>query len=460
MFEETTAARVFPSRARHRRPLAIRVGGVWRPILTPVVASAATLATADALAAELGRLSGSTPQRMTVASSPGLRVGLASEWTLDIGADDWALAAVGGLPYLLGRTDRGLQIAIRRLLHLLGHRRLTTTWEIVPAFADTIDLPRERRQCALRYLRGLGETQADPDSGGDARQADWAAANGVVDDGLWAYGHAYAAIRKADRDTFDDNDDWIGEGSTDLNVKFCVKELGLIAEVQGYVQAQFTADINRRGASVSASDGGGWDLVCNGTCEQKTMTPSDRQLYLANQVQLGLGADQHAMIQAYTDTSLPPTLLVEPDVVIVWATAFVHGGQTPEQVRDAYIAAGAVLHGPYEYPSEWKWDFDQPHIPRSSRRDDLAISTARCVGAVGWACESSAAWAISGRWYWSLAAVMVGDDPLERWDSWPALAFPSAPMQAAAWYAILDTRVALSPDLVHRLAQAASDLIL
>jgi hypothetical protein len=105
------------------------------------------------------------------------------------------------------------------------------------------------------------------------------------------------------------------------------------------------------------------------------------------------------------------------------------------------------------------WDFDQPHLPRASRRDDLATSVARCSGAIGWAGESSAAWAISGRWYWALAGVIVGDDALDRWDSWPTLAFPSAPIEAAAWYAILDTRVPLSPDLVHRLAQAASDLI-
>lgn len=437
----------------------IRVGGAWLPIVTPNGASAATVASADALASEVGRLSGSTPQRISSSSARGLRVGLASEWSQNMGAFDWSIATVAGKPFVLGSSDRGLQVAIRRLLYLLGHRRLTTTWEIVPTFADTIRLPEERRNFGLRYLRGLGGTLADPD-GGTARQADWAAANGVVDDGLWAYGHAYSAIWTTNKTDFDAHSEWTGAGFTKASqVKFCVYEPGLIATVRSYVQAQFAADSTRRGASVSASDGGGWDLVCSGTDEQATSSASDRQLYLANQVQAVLGADQHAMILAYADTSLPPTITVDPNVVIVWTTAFVHGGQTPEQVRDAYQAAGALLHGPYEYPSEWLWDFDQPHLPRASRRDDLATSVARCSGAIGWACESSAAWAISGRWYWALAGVMVGDDALSRWDAWPTLAFPSAAMQAAAWYAILDTRVPLSPDLVHRLAQAASDLI-
>src|SRR5262249_25073499 len=110
-------------------------------------------------------------------------------------------------------------------------------------------------------------------------------------------------------------------------------------------------------------------------------------------------------------------------------------------------------------PSEWLWDFDQPHLPRASRRDDLATSVARCSGAIGWAGESSAAWAISGRGYWALAGVMGGGGSVSRWGSWPTLAFPWAPTEAAAWYAILDTRVPLSPDLVHRLAQSATDLI-
>src|SRR5215471_9316967 len=322
----------------------IRVGGVWLPVVTPNGASAATVASADTLASELGRLSGSNPTRITSSSSRGVRVGLASEWTQNIGNFDWAIDTIRGIPFVLGSSDRGLQVAIRRLLYLLGHRRLTTTWEIVPTFANTIKLPEERRNFGLRYLRGLGETLANPD-GGTAQLADWATANGIVDDGLWAYGHAYGAIWTDNQTDFNAHPEWTGGGSTSgfLQVKFCVHEPELIATVQTYVQAQFAADSTRHGASVTASDGGGWELVCSGTNEQATSSASDRQLFLANQVQSVLGIDQHAMILAYSETSLPPTIEVDPNVVIVWTTAFVNGGQTPEQVRDAYQAEGALL---------------------------------------------------------------------------------------------------------------------
>src|SRR5262249_16666078 len=157
-----------------------------------------------------------------------------------------------------------------------------------------IKLPEERRNFGLRYMRGLGETLADAD-GGVARQADWAAANGIVDDGLWAYGHAYAAIVSADQAEFNAHPEWTGAAArSGSQVKFCVYEPGLIAAVQTYVQGQFAADGARRGASVTASDGGGWELVCTGSNEQATSSASDRQLYLANQVQSVLGADQHA----------------------------------------------------------------------------------------------------------------------------------------------------------------------
>ena len=79
----------------------------------------------------------------------------------------------------------------------------------MPTFANTIKLPEERRNFGLRYLRGLGETLANPD-GGTARLADWAANNGIVDDGLWAYGDAYGAIWSDNQTDFNAHPEWNG----------------------------------------------------------------------------------------------------------------------------------------------------------------------------------------------------------------------------------------------------------
>jgi hypothetical protein len=437
---------------------ALRANGVWQVIVTAPGAISTTTASADTLASELGRLSGSTPARTSSSTADGLRVGLASDWGISLGGD-WQIGTIAGKNYVVGASTRALQIAIRRVLHLLGHRPLTTVWEIAPTFAPAIEMSAETGTLRLRFFNlGVSLVQS---GAGTTRQTTWTDRNALVNDGLWAYGHAYSAIKAAKAADFAANPAWLAGDGT--GTKFCVYEAGLQTDTIAYSRAQFVSAPTRKCTSVATSDGSiGWDLVCSGTGEQALQTPSTRQVKLANVVQAALtsdNSDHHCAIQAYADCSPAPAIAVDPNVLVVWATAFMEAGLSAEAVRDGYRAQGAALLAPYSYPSEWLWDFDLPCKARATRRAELAVEVDRLSDATGFAAESSAAWVPFGRWYWALAGLLVGEDPLARWDAWPAIAFPSATAQALAWYAVVDASVPLSSDLVHRMADAAQSLI-
>lgn len=442
----------------------LRLSGVWAAVVTATGAASTSTTAADLLAAEFLRLSGSSAARASGPTAPGTRVGLASEWSLTIpDGGDWLIGTTGGTAYVLGRTSRGLTVAVRRLLLLLGYYPLTTVWDLAPHFGSTIDTPVDTGTIPFRFFNhGVSLVQS---GAGTTRQTDWTARNGIVNDGLWAYGHAYGAIKAAKAADFADNPNWLaGDGS---GTKFCTFEAGLQADSISYSRAQFTPTNGRHCTSVGTSDGSlGWDLVCAGTGEQALYNPSDRQIKLANVVQAALTSDDpdhHCSIQAYADCSPPPTLTIDPNILVIWATAFMQAGLSAEAVRDAYLAKGMGLHAPYSYASEWLWDFDLPCKARATRRDDLSVEADRLTGdhpPIGWANEASAAWVPFGRWYWALTALLFGEDPLDRWDAWPSLAFPHATTEALAYYAVVDQNVPLSSDLVHRMAATCQALIL
>jgi hypothetical protein len=451
-------------RSRERRQVVavpatvpIRSHDVWATIYTASGAGSSSISAADTLASEIGRIWGSTPQRASSSSSSGLRVGLVAEWGQDLGSSDWALMTLGGIPYVLGRTSRGLQTAIRRVLHLLGYRRLTTVAERIPQLASTILLPDEQRTLPLRSARNIATILANPDQG-QTRLVAWTAQNVPPDDGLLASGHSWAAIVAANLPIFLAHPEYTGGGQTGNAAKLACYDPAVQALARTYTLAQFAGG-GRIGSSLSASDGGGWTLA-TGTGEEVSHTATDRVLRLANSVQPWLGPDQHVVVLAYSDASLPPvTESVGTGIVVMPTTSFIHGGQTWDEVVDAFEAAGGQLFGMYDYLSNWLRNQDQPQDDRASSQSWVTQATARLARCIALDAEDYAAWACCGRARYALAGWLVGDDPAARWAEYPASMFPTAPVQRAAWFSLLETPVPFSSDLVHRLCQAALDLI-
>lgn len=458
-----------PEANRRWRPLGgvqsvpLRSSGQWAALVTHPSAAAATVTSANLLSSELGRVySTSAPARVSSASADGIRVGLAADWGVSLPAGvDWSIGVDTGRGYVVGRTDRGLSTAVRRLLHLLGYRRLSTTAERFPALVPSLLLPTEARTLPLRFMQNLGNLLVNPDQQQGRRDA-WAAQNVAPDYLLTSSGHRWAAIVAANPTQFGaSHPERTGGGLTDATVKLACYDPAVQAIALADTIGQFAGG-TRWGATLSASDGGGWTLA-TGTGEEVTRSPTDRVLHLGNAVQPGLGADQHVVLLAYAEASLPPvTETVDPRIVLMPTTALLQGGQSWEDVADAFTAKGAALLACYDYQNEWIWSGvqDRPGGAAASDRAWVVLTRSRLLRLnAGYNGEDYAGNAVVGRARYAIAGYSMGDDPLDRWDEYPSALFPSAPVQRVAWFTSLESGAPFSTDLVRQLILAALDLI-
>jgi hypothetical protein len=458
-----------------RRLTLIRQGGTWVDIFEPAGASSNTSTTASLLASEVARLAGSGPSVLTASSvSRGIRVGLYAEW-IAVGAPlpDWgvnwtyAITNLGGSIYIVGLNDQGVSIGIRRFLAGLGHKVLWSPaeWELAPTLGPSVQAPPDEGPArCLAFVNGLALSFDNGTASMTTRRQNFLDRNGCINDKLWSSGHSYAAMIAANQAAFDAHDEYTGGGHGAQGNKVCAFEPGVQAIALSYAQGQ--AGPARNGVSLAAADGDvGWSFDCSGTHEQIVNNPSRRQLELANYVAENIQATNpgtYIVINAYAGTSAAPVpaTTVHPFVVVLYATAFMEGGLTPEQVRDNYIAQGATKYGPYSYVSEWPWDFDKPGIARFTQRAEVELECGRLSGAFGWGGEGSMS-GVTARGYYAFAASLFATESqiLARWDEFPSVAFPHATSQAQAFYTIVEQRQPLSSDFLHRLGQAALDLV-
>lgn len=475
-------------------PVALRTNGIWLPLVTAAGASTETTQAATDLAAVLGRIAAPAPS--IVHSGTGIMIGLtselsASEGVLDATAnwsvDNFGFGTVGTANKtfcIVGQAGRGVQAAAASFLKALGYNRLATNrdWEVVSGtIGANVSAPTTSGTKTLRFnaFTPIGFVFASAESatasGSDSTyNSEWNRLNHVIQDGIYSYGHAYASIIDS-TSSFTDHPSWRPGDGADAGNKLCVFETGVQAAAFDWAKDVINGTSppsKRKAVSMSAADGTvGWSGICSGTNEQATYSVSDRVLKLANATQTSLiaeGYSQSVAYLAYSDSSVAPTVFrPHQSTITVWATAFMANGLSANEVLESYVnlydVPDTAKHMPYEYPSEYPWDYDLPGIARATQRselqttiDRLSTSTGHCIG---WTGESSAAWIPYGRWYWSLAATMISDDPYARWDNWTALAFPTAKTQADVVYSILETRAPLSPDFIHRLCQGILDLL-
>jgi hypothetical protein len=410
-----------------------------------------------------------------------VRVGTYAEWapydhnlpsSLSGSSWDFTILQTGGHLYVLGRNPRGAQLAVAKLLRQLGYAKLGTNpdWELTPTVGSSLAIPNNvAATAAPKVFQGIASgfimADDDPKTGDQmaSRHDEWYIANGLIDDGSYGFGHAFKAIEDFFPAEFASHSEYIGGGVVGTNDKFCLYEPGLQALIASYVLAN--ADEDTAVFSVSSSDGSsGWSLVCSGTNEQATHTVSDRMATMANAVQAAVrtaGSPVRIGMLAYADSAAPPTITLDSDIVINWATGLIVGPYTPEQVRDGYLAKGIVDHVPYSYANIWQNSHDVANKGRACSRAELLkdVTRATTSGAIGWSGEGVNSWAPYGRWYWALAGLMVAEDCAGRFDGYPALAFPSALTEGADYYNYTAGLPAFSSDQVNKLATKALALL-
>lgn len=214
---------------------------------------------------------------------------------------------------------------------------------------------------------------------------------------------------------------------------------------------------------MAVSDGGGWTDPCLDT--ERGMSPSDRQVWLANFVLDTLrkeGWQGRVAIQAYNECALAPSIRVDPCVIVV---AMIRNGPDQlhyDEVVAGYRGAGATTIYPYEYVCVAPWNEGTP-APSHANHPEMMVTLAeriRAVG-VGWA-EACQQWCSSGRGYWVLSRLLDGLNPpslslaRQLQDEYLNLAYGLAASAMGSYHATMDAMTSKPSDA--EIAKLFSDL--
>jgi hypothetical protein len=243
--------------------------------------------------------------------------------------------------------------------------------------------------------------------------------------------------------------------------------------------------------SVTATDGSlGWKTSCqnghdkaHGGTGENSMSPSDRQVTLANIVQaefrkeaaldpLGPFVGKHVSMLAYGDTSVKPTIRLDPEVYVTVTTAFIQGGRTTIDVANDYRAMSSPnqVIGFYSYIGTQLWGHGMPTSSKMTNQttwpglfnETMQVTADSPIRNIKG--ESGMAWGAYGLGFYTFSRLYT---PPSKPKSDPnvlipqikadflAKAFGPAAVPAGQWFDLVtagDGRIRiLSTDLLHRM---------
>ncbi len=452
-------------------------GQALQPVVVGPEASETVRRAATDLAEMLGRISGASFEVVQGSGRQGLAVGTTADFPdleldLEPSVDPlerqrYRLLSHGDGVWLIGASDRAAEYAVWDLLHRLGYRLFfpTDTWEVVPQHSDlsvAVDVWEQPDFVTRQAPRGAPWSDR-------ALWDRWRTRNRITPAFSLNTGHAYGGILRANADAFRENPDYYAlvEGQRRMagrvdgggDIKFCIAHPGLRALVVRHAIRVITDNPQQDSISMEPSDGRHW-CQCDG-CDRMGSI-SDRVVTLANEVaeainDLELGP-KYVGIYAYNQHSPPPSIPVNPNVVVSVATSFIRDGYTIEQLIEGWANQDAVL-GVRDFHDVFPWSHD---MPRRARGGDLAYLSRTIPyffehGARYMNSENSDSWGANGLGYW-LSPILLWDvtavERIEHYiDDFLELAFESAEPPMRDFYQLLnqDRSVRTAEDVVGRM---------
>lgn len=387
--------------------------------------------------------------------------------------EDYLLRSHGKGLLAIGATDLAVEYAVWDLLYRLGHRQFFPgeLWEIVPPTADlavTVDALEHPAFLTRDVGYGYG-----PWDGRGQSYVEWSARNrmggGSSDRPLLEAGHSYDKIYSDLKKEFDKHPEYLalvkGKRQTTGEIKFCISNPGLRKLVAEYAVDHFARNPTAASMSLEPSDGLGW---CE--CEKcrGLGSVSDRVITLINEAAAAVrarhGRQKLISTYAYAEHAPPPTIKVNPLVVVCVATAMTSGDYSTDELVDGWRKQGARL-GIREYYGVFPWDHDLPGKCRLADLEYLRQSIPRFYqqGARFLIAESSDNWGVAGLGYYLMARMLwdvreanrveaLKDDFLDK-------AFGSARKPMAEFYRLIDAAGSprISSDLIGRMYRALGD---
>lgn len=456
-----------------------RDGEAAAPVIVRPDAGEAVEAAAQALATELGRITGGEFTVREDAEAAGIIVArfeqlpeIDREVNVDpstpIGRETYLLRSSDEALIVAGATDLAVEHAVWDLLHRVGYRRFfpSPAWEVVP-HEPSLSISVGTRQQPDYYHRriwyGFGTAAHNRES-----YQQWTRRNRMVSGFKLSTGHSWGRIHSRNKEAFEQHPEYYalvdGERKFRGNsTKFCIANEDLRELVVADRVKAIAENGLRDSISIDPTDGLNW-CECE-PCEAIGQ-PSERLALLASETVEAIveahGPNHYVGHYAYAAHSPPPTKQkVHRNVIVSAATSFIRGGYTIEQLLSGWNDAGATM-GIREYYSVHTWDRDLPGRARGARLEYLTrtIPDFHARGARFLTAESSDNWGPNGLGYYLASRILWSIDNAERADDiiddFLTRAFGSAREPMRKFYGLIniDTpRLPVSEHLIARMYQ-------
>ncbi len=344
---------------------------------------------------------------------------------------------------LIGWTPLGVQNGVWALLHDLGVRQFFPgkTWEIIP-HAERLAVKISRQDRPDYFTRRM-VLMVGKYAEGTADFQEWQKRNLAVSGFDMAVGHSYGRIVKRNEEEFRAHPEYLVDPDTRRDkMKFRIDNPALRSLVVRDAMRQIHDKPELDCIALDPSDGGGWPE------DSPLGSVSNQVVTLANSVARGLREKYPAKrvtFYAYHQHSPPPTVEVEPEVIVNVATAFMTDGWTVQRLLRGWRERGAVM-GIRDYLSVSSWD---NLLPGRSRAADLNYLKANFPawhqdGARYYETEAHDSWGPCGLGYYLAHRLLWnvhGADQLDEWvDDFLEKSFGSAKAPMKRFFESFDGR--------------------
>lgn len=307
--------------------------------------------------------------------------------------ESYRLLTHDGSLYLTGEGEHSTRNAAYRLLHLLGYRQFFpgAAWEVIPRQSSLSIEVDEAREPAFLWRDLFYALRRSPEQLIEATQLpqtlealdDWKRKN-LADSRFVLYsGHSLYPLIQRHRATFKAHPEWLttlamsAQGSN-FEPKLLVQHDDLVQLVTNDAVAWVPKNPTKASYSVEPSDRGGWPV------ESPIGSPSDQVVYLANAVAKRFaqdGIDRRVAFFAYNRHSAPPSLRLEPGIVVSVTTNFIRGVPVRRLLKEWGDKGGEM--GVRDYATVWFTDYSLPGNTYMAARPSDFLKTLRSYDQLG-----------------------------------------------------------------------------
>jgi hypothetical protein len=310
---------------------------------------------------------------------------------------------------LVGASDLGAQHAMWDFLGRQGYRQYFPgpTWEIIPA-VPTLAIAYDEVQKPSYIMRSVWLSGGTYPERAELYR-DWCRKNRQVSGFHIAAGHSYEAFIQRHREVFAEHPEYyalVDGRRTGPKLNIANPDLRRL-----FVESKLTELRNRphlASVSVDPSDGGGWDESAAG---RAIGSPSDQAVTLANDVARAIGREfpgRYVGMYAYNRHAEPPSIMVEPNVFVLVATAFRGTRLSLREQLEGWRSRGAAL-GIRDYLSYAGANYDVPSRCirlAGARRKVADLRNYHDWGVRVYSAESGDNWGINGLLYYSVSRTL------------------------------------------------------